>query len=67
MSQEDECMIADLLPIYAINERGSYLTLPLPDGRVADIVPRTFGQAQIAVSRGCPLGGMEAMTYDDMW
>jgi hypothetical protein len=62
MSENEPFSIADLLPIYAVNERGSYLTLPLPDGRVADIVPRTFGQAQIAVSRD-----MEAMTYDDMW
>jgi hypothetical protein len=45
-----------------MNARGAYLTWPLPDGRVADVIPLTFGRARIVVS-----ATLTSVVYDDGW
>lgn len=43
-------------------ERGAYLTREFLDGRVADVIPLTFGRARLVVSRD-----LLVETYDDGW
>lgn len=45
-----------------LNEREAYLTIPLADGRLIDVLPLTFGRAQVGIT--------EALTdqcYADVW
>jgi len=45
-----------------LNERGALLTRVLPDGRVIDVVPLTFGRARLIVS-----GSITDQSYADGW
>ena len=45
-----------------LNERGSYLTHPLPDGRVLDVFPLTYGRVRLCVSPDA-----QAQLYTDAW
>lgn len=45
-----------------LNERGAYCTFALPDNRVIDVIPLTFGRARITISRD-----MEDRGYSDGW
>jgi hypothetical protein len=45
-----------------IDRSWALYTKTLPDGRVVDVAPLTFGRARIVVSRDA-----EAMTWDDGW
>lgn len=45
-----------------LNARDAYFTRVLPDGRVLDAFPLTFGRARVAIS-----ASLAAVTYLDGW
>jgi hypothetical protein len=45
-----------------LNARGALATRPLPDGRVLDLLPLTFGRARVTVSRDA-----REVVYEDGW
>jgi hypothetical protein len=46
----------------ALNDRQSYITLTLADGRVIDVFPLTFGRARIGISQDATV-----QAFDDLW
>lgn len=45
-----------------LNERGAYLTVIHPDGRVVDVLPLTFGRALLGISPDA-----DDVGYSDQW
>ena len=47
---------------FIINKRGAYFSKTLKDGRVADVVPLTYGRARLCVSKDA-----KVERYEDVW
>jgi hypothetical protein len=48
--------------VMELNDRLSYLTRVLPDGRIAEVIPLTFGRARIII-----LASLESLWVQDSW
>jgi len=56
-------MLGELAPLLLQrNDRGSYVTHQLADGRVADVFPITFGRARLGISRD-----LQVQWYDTVY
>ena len=54
-------MATDLVSLaYRLNAREAYVTRQLPDGRVIDVIPLTFGRARLLLSRSLAVLGADA-------